>query len=880
MEVKDEFVADTTRYSGPLRNAANDADKFSKANDRAALAARRMGLAAKEAADKASRAQKDAADAAEKLARGEIKVEDAAKVAARAENELERASIKAAEAQRAAANAADKAAANFKQMGRDATLAAAAEELAMLKASGKVKDHNALVLKLRRDMPELGKDGSNAFKLMTSFSRSFGTGLDSLTSGMKDMTGMWRAVPGLVIAGIELLPTAAAAAGGGITLALGGALAFIGLKAQASAADVKMAFSDMKQHVTSQIRQISAPFHDTLLHVSQDARNAFDTIAPSLKGAFANMAPALTRFSANFAASFSKLRPAIDSIGVSFSKVLDSLGSRMGPIMGNFATSIKAITDAVAQNPTAFTGFVEGISNITRYLGDGIGFLIRYSHQFNTLFQTLNAFAAGPVGLAVLGLAKIKSALGGSDSSFSKLTGSAADAGGAMTETGMSTNDLLTAQKAATMTTDQLKTALDALTGANQSAFDAQTQYKQALADAEAQGKKTNAGINDNTKAGRENRDMLSRLATTIKNDLGDKTPAQIQKMRDAFIHAAEGMNVSKKKAKELADQLIGVSGNMKKIPDKKNTDLTARDQATKTVDQVTNHFKTSFTGKIWKAQLTAQNKVAGAVSAAAGAAKRFAGALYRANLTALNKTGGVISGAASAARRFASGVYRASLTAVNNTWNALRDAFNAGNQWAGRVFTATFNVVKKLFSTGGVVGEGYAEGGAVRRYPTGGLVQGPGTETSDSIPIRVSNGEYVINAKQAAKHRELLDAINYGLDGYAKGGKVSIGKMEQKQIARLHAGQARVDLARARPEYLAAMAAQQALASMRSSVYGGIFRGGPSTPGSAHGTVVQHITEVHVTVQGSVSAAQDLAKMIQRQLLTNRMPVALPKGR
>lgn len=876
MEVKDEYVADVTRYSGPLREAANDADRFGKANDKAALAARRMGLAAKEAADKAARAQRDAADAADKLARGEINAADAAKAAARAENELERASIKAAEAERAAAAEADKAAKNFKQMARDATLAAAAENLAMLKASGSVKDHNAAVLKLRKDMPELGKDGSNAFKLMTSASRSFGSGLDSLTSGAKDMTGIWRAVPGLVIAGIELLPTAAAAAGGAITLALGGALSYIGLKAQAGAADVKMAFSDMKQHVVSQIRQISTPFHDTLGHVAQDARTAFDSIAPSLKGAFANMAPALTRFSGAFAASFVKLRPAIDSIGVSFAKVLDSLGSRMGPIMGNFATSIQAITSAVAQNPTAFTGFVEGVSQITRYLGDGIGFLISYSHQFNTLFQTLNAFAAGPVGMAVLGLAKIKSALGGGDSSFSKLSNSAADAGNALTGTSNATDDLLTAQKAATMTSDQLKTALDALTGANQSAFDAETEYTKALAKAEKQAKANNFGIETSGKAWQkhkdaiwENRKALSDLAQAFKADLTGKTPAEILAMRNNFIKVAEGMGVSKAKAKELADQLLGVSGNMKKIPDKKNTDLTARDQASKTLNQVTRHFKDSWTSKIWRAQLTAQNKVAGAVSAAAGAAKRFAGALYRANLTALNRTGGVISGAASAARRFASAVYRASLTAVNNTWNALRDAFNAGNQWAGRVFTATFNVIKKLFADGGSV-EGYADGGHVQRFPSGGQVHGPGTSTSDSIPIMVSNGEYVINAKQAAKHRELLDAINYGLDGYATGGKV----------ARLHAAQARVDLARARPEYLAAMAAQQALASMRSSVYGGWFGGGPSTPGSAHGTVVQHITNVNVTVHGSVSAAQDLAKTVQRQLLTNRMPVALPRGR
>lgn len=55
----------------------------------------------------------------------------------------------------------------------------------------------------------------------------------------------------------------------------------------------------------------------------------------------------------------------------------------------------------------------------------------------------------------------------------------------------------------------------------------------------------------------------------------------------------------------------------------------------------------------------------------------------------------------------------------------------------------------------------------------TGGPIHGPGTGTSDSVPIWASHGEYMINAKQAAKHRPLLDAINYA-KGYATGGPIS----------------------------------------------------------------------------------------------------------
>ena len=56
-----------------------------------------------------------------------------------------------------------------------------------------------------------------------------------------------------------------------------------------------------------------------------------------------------------------------------------------------------------------------------------------------------------------------------------------------------------------------------------------------------------------------------------------------------------------------------------------------------------------------------------------------------------------------------------------------------------------------------------------------GGMISGPGTGTSDSIPARLSNGEFVVNAKQTSQNRALLEAVNSGqLRGFAAGGLVS----------------------------------------------------------------------------------------------------------
>ena len=51
-------------------------------------------------------------------------------------------------------------------------------------------------------------------------------------------------------------------------------------------------------------------------------------------------------------------------------------------------------------------------------------------------------------------------------------------------------------------------------------------------------------------------------------------------------------------------------------------------------------------------------------------------------------------------------------------------------------------------------------------------MVRGPGTSTSDSIPARLSDGEFVVNAAATRKNRAMLEAINNGqVRAFAAGG-------------------------------------------------------------------------------------------------------------
>ena len=68
------------------------------------------------------------------------------------------------------------------------------------------------------------------------------------------------------------------------------------------------------------------------------------------------------------------------------------------------------------------------------------------------------------------------------------------------------------------------------------------------------------------------------------------------------------------------------------------------------------------------------------------------------------------------------------------------------------------------------------AVGAAAVAAATGGYISGPGSSTSDSIPARLSNGEFVVNAASVKKYGvDYLHAINTGrAHRYASGGLVS----------------------------------------------------------------------------------------------------------
>jgi hypothetical protein len=81
-----------------------------------------------------------------------------------------------------------------------------------------------------------------------------------------------------------------------------------------------------------------------------------------------------------------------------------------------------------------------------------------------------------------------------------------------------------------------------------------------------------------------------------------------------------------------------------------------------------------------------------------------------------------------------------------------------------------TITVTTRYVETGGGGG-----GGGVMLASTGGYIRGPGTGTSDSIPARLSNGEYVIKAAAVSR---------YGVDFFNSLNQMQTPRMSPTSVA------------------------------------------------------------------------------------------------
>lgn len=830
--------------------------KYAATQDKAALAARRMGLEVKRAAEQAQKAEVRAAAAAEAAAKGLFDKEKAAKLAARADDAVERAALKAAEAQLAEAAAAEKAA-NAERKAADAgdkhkastvgmtgvlvsAGAAAAALAAPLGAAGLAAIGFAAVA-----APSIKKVITAQTDLVTKWDtldkgqKVAASSVHSLVGEYKDLAKSYepdalKVFNGAVATSRQLLPqlgkTVDATKGSVADFAtslentLGKQLPRLFTLAQTQGPQALNAlgttFDQTAQLAVGLVHDL-APMGMTLLNTANGGLrllNMVEQINPHLVE-FGVTALALRAPTQALGGLWTKNASKLSGLAKEGSKAEGLLG-KLGKTVGNspnlyigaalavgyvvarmatmkdstdnLITSLRTENSAIGNNIVGHQGMANSLSKYivaaqnakaaTMAEADArahpAAALSKYNSEIGRLTEARKAeltavknINAGETNLAstysittdqanqlatAAGVDLSKGITGSGDAAkaaqakvrayyaaVQQATDPTFQVSQALSQASNNALDLKTRMTA-------LSNAFGVLAGPELAAFDATTKTAGAFDQFDAAMKKSKGSMSLQTAAGQNSRSAFAALLSTVQ----ENTTAQY-----AYDSATKGAAVAAKNRTESARQMLPV--------------LLAEAGANKTARNAILDWATS--AGVGKTRTEAMSSALGLsrdafLRSAQGAGKSRAEALKL--WAAFNKLPKVkdtrLSNNAKSQRQ--------AVQDYQNKINNLRG--KTVNIYTVMHLTETQAYANKrsnfnLKSHGGPI-NGYARGGNVARMADGGPsgpVVGPGSGTSDDVPVWLSNGEYVIRATQARKHKALLGSINAGTQGFASGG-------------------------------------------------------------------------------------------------------------
>ena len=474
--------------------------------------------------------------------------------------------------------------------------------------------------------------------------------------------------------------------------------------------------------------------------------------------------------------------PDIDKLSTSL-KELSSSGKFSGELhktfgdMDGLIDKVKKLnTETAKSKETAFGFRVPGLDDLADKIANGINNMTKGKDSLDSLkgdFKSLDsAMAQNAAGGYAKEAAKdfnmMRDALKGAGYSTKQINalfpqyretvaGLAGDQTRAAESMGLFGEQAVSTQKALdgeAQSAKGLEQSIMALNAVHRGAFDAETAFQQAISDASKAVKENGKSLDVHSEAGRKNRDVLSSLAAKTE-DLVDKklkekvawkdVDATYKEGRRALIATAVAMGDTKKQAEQLADQIL-------KAPKAQTTkfkgDIKDLQSKIATAKEKLKHATPSQTAKIKGNIADLQRKIAAAQAAIWGLKGR--------TITVQVRTAGIAAAQAAIA--------------------------------------ALGGIPAMPHAMGGLVRR--ASGGPVQAFPGGGLVEGPGTPTSDSITAlmgsgaaaQVSDTEYVVRSAAVKKYGvPLLDALNAGrlkLAGFAKGGHLSKSQKAAKARA------------------------------------------------------------------------------------------------
>lgn len=617
-----------------------------------------------------------------------------------------------------------------------------------------------------------------------------GRAMNRVESGMKSLV---RRSP-LVAVALGLLGSVAQLAGAALTVALGGAFVGLGAYALKGSAQVKDAFQEMKSAIGSTVREAAEPLAGPLAAGLRQVGVAAQALGPLLRQAFTATGPLVQDL---FGAITGLLSSALPGMVASLQS--------MGPIMAGFRTALTLLGEGISNlySMMSNSSVAEGLGQVWHTVGnelkttlDVIGqsisdmaksgaatlALIGVFRALNTViilitgvFDTLDKITFGAFKHLTDWITGVKNLATGSDAGAKSLSGMKTEladvnkqiiAMQALSPKTMGQQfNLLTGKLEDTQVNryspvDAVndKTAKDA--GYSESKLnellakkkDLQEQVTTATNKQTAANSRLTKSLNDVVAAMKAHNDMVrgSLDAQSAMEAAIDSTSGIVKKHSDALKIVNGQVDLNSKKAREAYDSLSTLAGATQEAATKatasgksweyvKGTYDRGRAALIKMADQM---------GLTKDEAKTLADQILGMPSVTA-----FIKGNMKDLQDKLTKAQGDLKKANGAK---ATAKVRANIAQLEHQ---LFLAARQLDRLNGK--TATTYVVTEMTGTHNADGSvTYHEAG---NYASGGYISGPGTETSDDIPARLSNGEFVVNANATRRSRRLLEAINSG---------------------------------------------------------------------------------------------------------------------
>lgn len=646
--------------------------------------------------------------------------------------------------------------------------------------------------------------------------------------GLLKINARWTAI---LIAFLLLLGPAAQAIGALLVAALGGAFIALGALALKGNASVKKAFSDMKKSVAFDVRDAAQPLAQYLVAGMDQVSAAVTRMKPLLEGAFRATGPLVE----NFVGAFT------DMASVSMIGIVQALKD-MGPAMEGFRSGMALLGKGIGHMFNAMTenGGAAALGRVWVTLGNemdnlltNIGEFIAMAAKSETatmLLVTVFRSLSGILHVVEGGLSAVDSLFGGL---FSRILRGGLDVDNMSTGMNAMHDSFTLTGKSA----DDLATRLEDVDKRIASLRKEQKKYQDGAKDKSKPGAYRDLMAQGLARTTEELNGLLA-----YRGELTSAIALSEAQAENATYRHAEAVRALKKSIEDLNTQMLSqfdakaameasIDAFAERLKDFKgkidispsgvlNMDTKAGQQFQGLVSNLVRDT-TEYVHKLEEANAS-QGEIDAAwqrgrdtlmgLSGTYGINKAALAAYIdtilqtpesvktrlevekaqaEANIESLRARINQVDGK-EAKTKATMDAFRAMERAsqLDSKLNALNG--KSVTSYATTVFTEVHNVKynaptgKSVHDIVGATGGMFTGSGFTKRgFADGGQISGPGTGTSDDIFAPwLSNGEFVINARQTKKYLPLIEAINNDkirMSGFASGGKVSSATKEAR---------------------------------------------------------------------------------------------------